>query len=353
MSGWIFEDSGVDRLASIGLNAPDNINHTQRIVNQFPEYLLNDSGQISLISDAHGGSGSLGGGGGGAATGSPASTLVGSGAGLMINLIWDASVQGAANWSAVENAVVSAAQIYTSHFSTHALLNIEVGLGEVAGSALGAGDLGESETLAYGVDYATLAKTLAAADAGLVSKGLMAAGAVTAVNALAGSTMFVASAEAKALGLISPVSTALDGYIGLANSSELAFAGTIAANQYDAVGVAAHEISEVMGRLGIEGGTSGSYSTALDLFRYSAAHQPALTPGAGYFSTNLGVTALNAFNNPANGGDAADWATSSAPTDAYNAFGAPGVKMQVTATDLLAVAALGYHPSGALTTVTA
>jgi hypothetical protein len=352
MSGWIFEDSGVDRLASIGLNALDHINHPQRIVNQFPEYLLNDSGQISLISDAHGGSGALGGGGSG--TGSPASTLVGSGSGLMINLIWDASVQGAANWSAVEHAVISAAQIYTSHFSTHALLNIQVGLGEVAGSTLGASDLGESETLAYGVDYATLTNTLAAADAGLVSKGLMAAGAVTAVSALAGSTMFVASAEAKALGLISPVSTAVDGYIGLANSSELAFAGTIAGTQYDAVGVAAHEISEVMGRLGIEGGTtSGSYSTALDLFRYAAAHQPALTPGAGYFSTNLGVTALNTFNNPTTGGDAADWATSSAPTDAYNAFGTPGVKMQVTATDLLAVAALGYHPSGALTTVTA
>jgi hypothetical protein len=275
--------------------------------------------------------------------------------GLAINLIWDASVQSAANWSAIEHAVISAAQIYTSHFAAHALVNIEVGLGEVGGTTLAGNALGESETLAYGVDYATLTKTLAAADAGLVSKGLMAAGAVTAVSALAGTTMFVASAEAKALGLINPISTALDGYIGLGNSSALAFAGTIGANQYDAVGVAAHEISEVMGRIGIEGGTSGSYSTPLDLFRYSAANHPDLTPGAGYFSTNLGATALNNYNDPTNvnGGDAGDWATSSAATDAYNAFGVPGVRMQVTATDLLEVAALGYRPTGAQTTVTA
>jgi hypothetical protein len=349
MSGWIFEGSGVGLLGSEGLNALDNVNYASGNINQLPEHLLNSSGQLSLISDAHGGSGGLG--GGGAGTASPASTLVGSWSGLLINLIWDASVQSAANWSAIEHAVISAAQIYTSHFATHALLNIEVGFGEVGGYTLPDNYLGATIPLGYGFDYGTVTTALAAADAGLVRSGWMAAGAVTAVGALAASTFFVASPEAKALGLVDPFSTAVDGYIGLGAGSALAFTGKIGAGQYDAVGVAAHEISEVMGRFGSEGSVGGLY-TPLDLFRYSGQNLPDLTPSAGYFSTNMGVTALNNYNDPTNpnGGDAGDWATNSAPTDAYNAFGTPGVKMKVTATDLLEVAALGYRPvPGALT----
>jgi hypothetical protein len=108
-----------------------------------------------------------------------------------------------------------------------------------------------------------------------------------------------------------------------------------------------------MGRLGMEGGGSGYY-TPLDLFRYSGAHQPDLSPTPGYFSTNLGVTSANVYNDPSNGGDAADWATTVGNSrDAYDAFDNPGVITNVTSTDLLEVAALGYHPVGGLGAVTA
>jgi hypothetical protein len=357
MTGWIFEDPnrygllGLPGLPGLpGLHAADSLTHT-------PEYLLDDSGQLSAVSQAHGGSGGLlGGGGGGTGSGSPASTLVGSSNGLEINLIWDSSVRSAANWSAIEQAVVTAAKIYTADFATRAILNIQVGLGEVNGTALGGNALGESETYGYGVSYATLTKALATADAGLVSSHSMAAGAVTAVSALAGDTFFVASAEMKALGLLFPLSSGVDGYIGLASGGALAFAGTPGSTQYDAVGVAAHELSEVMGRLGMVGTGSGGYYTPLDLFRYTGLSQPATTPGLNaYFSLDLGKTQLNNFNDPAlaNAGDLADWATTSAPTDAYNAFGTPGNTLQVTHNDLLAVAALGYHPSNTLPTVMA
>jgi hypothetical protein len=346
MPDWILES---------GLSTGVAGQHGQEDLHNPHTYLLADEGQITFVSEAHGGHGPPGGGGGsgGGGTGSPTSTLVGSAGGLQIDLLWDTSVQTASNWSDIEHSVVAAAQIFAAEFTNHALLNIHVGLGEVAGSPLANGALGESETQGYAVSYGMLTNALGAADANLVSSGLMAAGAVTAVSALAAKTFFVASAEAKALGLVNPTSTAVDGYIGFTAGSLISWTGTVGATQYDGVGVAAHEISEVMGRIGIEG--SGSpYYTPLDLFRYSGVNQPDLSPAAGYFSTDMGATAANYFNAGTNGGDAADWATrTSNATDAFDAFGNPGVTTQVSSSDLLAVAVLGYHPAGALTSVTA
>ena len=318
------------------------------------QYLLGDDGQLTLISAAKGGTHGPPGSSPPPppSTGSQTSTLVGAARGLQINLEWDTSVQSAANWSDIESAVVSAAQIFTANFATHAVLNIAVGLGEVNGQSIGTA-LGESESLGYAVGYSTLTNALGAADAGLVSSGLMAAGATTDA-ALAGKTFFVASAEAKALGLINATSTAIDGYIGLASGNVLAFVGAPSASQYDAVGVAAHEISEVMGRIGIEGSGAHGYYTPLDLFRFSAPNTPVLTASPGYFSMDLGSTALNTYNDPRNGGDGTDWATSSGnATDAYDAFGNPGVTTTVTKTDMLEVAALGYQIIGTPGPITA
>src|SRR3974390_1721342 len=115
MTGWMFESSLTDWSRAEGLKGLENLHHA-------PEYLLNDSGQLSVISDARGSShGPPSGGGSG--TGSPASTLVGTSSGLEINLIWDSSVRAATNWSDIEHAVVSAAQIYTANFVNHAILN--------------------------------------------------------------------------------------------------------------------------------------------------------------------------------------------------------------------------------------
>jgi len=324
-----------------------------------PEYLLNDSNQIVAHATPQSGTG-LAAGTSSAAQGSPNSTLVGSPNGLEINLIWDASVKTASDWSAIEAAVVSAAQIYTSAFTNHVTINIAVGLGEVGGSAMDSKALGQSESSGYVVGYSTLTHALGASDSALVSGGLMSANAVTADAALSNANFFVTSAQAKAIGLANAHSTAIDGYIGLSNSGSALYfpgnGGTIKANQYDGVGVAAHEISEVMGRIGLEGAALNASThayTALDLFRYTSAGVADLNPTAGYFSTNLGATNLAQFNNPANGGDAADLA-SQTPSNAYNAFGTPGVVNQVTATDLLMVAALGYQVTGAkLTSVNA
>jgi hypothetical protein len=318
-----------------------------------PEYTLNDDHELSLAGAAHGPQGipsapqysaysppSAG----------PASTLVGSSKGLEINLIWDSSVRTSANWQAEEAAVISAAQIFAGAFANHAVINIAVGYGEVNGARLGSNALGESESNGYLVNYATAVSALGSADAGLISSGAMSSGALSALQNLHGESFFLTSGEAKALGLVNATSGNVDGYIGLNNSALMFFPGSggaIRSTQYDAVGVAAHEISEVLGRMGMEGQTLGGHAnvyTALDIFRYSAPHTPDTTPTAGYFSTNNGVTNQELFNNPGNGGDAADWASASFnTTNAFDAFDNPGVMTNVTGTDLLAVASLGYQ----------
>jgi hypothetical protein len=283
----------------------------------------------------------------------PVSTLVGSSQGLEINLVWDSSVRSSANWSAIEAAVVSAAEIYTQTFSNHIVVNIGVGLGEIDGSSLSSNALGESDSYGYIAKYATVASALNTADSSLTSHGLMSSNALSVDSPPSTANYFVTSAEAKALGLVSGSSTAIDGYIGLANSSSLFFgSGKIGSSQYDAVGVAAHEISEVMGRIGTEGASLGSTKdvyTPLDLFRYEAPNVRDLSDGTGYFSTtdgSGGATSSNTYNNGQNGGDASDWASIGAANavvnDSYDAFDTPGVITHVSSTDLLEDASLGY-----------
>jgi len=249
--------------------------------------------------------------------------------------------------------VIAAAKMFTSVFTNPIVLNIAVGFGEVDGFALAPGEAGESLTnAAVGLDLPTVEALLAGADAGLVHAGLIAPDAFTALDNVAGANPFVPTAELKAFGLSTLLPPNLiDGFIGLSSSS-LALFGNIGPTQVDAVGAAAHEISEVMGRIGLEGQTLGpapfnNLFTPFDIFRYSAPGVPDVTPSAGYFSLNDGVTALNLFNDPNNGGDAGDWATAPANRiDAFAAFATPGVKLVVTPVDYLSLAALGYQLPG-------
>ncbi|HVN01291.1 MAG TPA: NF038122 family metalloprotease [Caulobacteraceae bacterium] len=311
------------------------------------EFLLTANDHlVSVNSTFGGGSGATS----GAASGgvSPASTLVGNAHGLEINLIWDSSVTSNVHWASIEASVVAAAKILTGLFTNHDVLNIAVGFGEVAGSALAPGALGESASFGYITDEPTVEGALGAADAGLVHAGLMSANAVSALQGLSGENFFVTSAEAKALGLVDPAA-GLDGFIGLSSTAPFSFGGFAPKGSFDAVAVAAHEISEVMGRVGLEGATLGPFAnvyTPLDVFRYSAPGAPDVTPTAGYFSLNDGATNLLPFNDPSNGGDAADWATAAVTRgNAFNAFASPG-PAYVTPVDLLEMAALGYQVGG-------
>lgn len=113
--------------------------------------------------------------------------------------------------------------------------------------------------------------------------------------------------------------------------------------EVDFIGVAEHEVSEIMGRIpGL--GTSGYY-LPFDLYRFTAANTRSFSSTASgvYFSTNNGVTNLRGFNS-ISGADPQDW--DSARNDSFNAFSNSGVKNDMFSTeDISALHAIGYIPA--------
>ncbi len=272
---------------------------------------------------------------------SPPSSQTG---GLTIDLVFDSSVARApAGFKTTADAV---AAYLDSQFSTPITLTIDVGYGEVGGDRLSSGDLGESESTGIFDSYQQVRSALLARTA---TADEIAAAASLPVNDPASgvdfNSYYVTYAEAEALGLSNgPGAGQTVGAIGL--SSQLAFTyGTTngaASRTYDAFGTMEHEITEVMGR--IEDLGAGGDDTPLDLFRYTSPGVRDLTSGPGWFSIN-GTNLLAQFNNPAaNGGDAADWA-SSVKDDAFDDESTPGVANVISPTDFREMDVLGYTPA--------
>lgn len=274
------------------------------------------------------------------ASAEPNDTLVGSPGGLQIHLLWDPSVAGAP--SGFRDSVTAAATTLTHLFSNDEVINLQVGWGEVGGTPISSSDLGASAMSGYLVDYGTVADAVHAPAAG---------------NDPNTSEFFVATAEAKALGLTNPMSSEVDGSIGFGSSWSYATSpGKIGPGQFDLQAVAQHEITEVMGRLGSEGQSIGGIPayTPLDLFNFSAPGVLELSGNGGYFSNDGGQSHLGTYNNASlNSGDIADWASISSLTqsgtiagssayDAFDAFMPPGAAGQITPSDIAEMTALGY-----------
>lgn len=273
---------------------------------------------------------------------------------LQFNLYWNSSMSAAP--AGFKNAVINSAKYFTSLFTTYngalEVININVGYGEVGGAALPANALGASASYGYLTNYATLTSRL----------GSQGGYKFLATNRPTSAQFFVTSAQAKTLGLINQTSTAKDGSIGFGtlmgtgyswntNSTTSATSTGTQANQYALQPVIQHELAEIMGRISMEGTVSYNRAatyTSQDLFDYSAPGVLSLSPSGGYFSLNNGSSSLAVFNNAAKyGGDIGDWLSAGAPPrggtfDAFNAYAYPGYNGGITATDALAVAALGY-----------
>jgi hypothetical protein len=261
---------------------------------------------------------------------------------LIINLTFDQSTSSLpTGFVAAINAVV---QFYESLYTNPIAINIDVGFGEIAGQSLSSGALGESETYFNNYSYSQIKTGLA--------QNATSADQVSAVNSLPvndptnGGNYWVSTAEAKALGLAG-ASSDIDGYVGFSSSFPFTYnttnGGTVASGTYDFFGVAAHEISEVMGRalfVGNDGIGSNSY-TPLDLFHYSSNGVRDFSgTTAGYFSPDGGTSHLDSFNTNSQG-DFGDWA-SSASNDAYLAFSNSGVGNAVSQADIREMNVLGY-----------
>jgi len=156
----------------------------------------------------------------------------------------------------------------------------------------------------------------------------------------------VCYANAKVLGLRSATDPATDGSIGFSTNVTYTFDpnNRIVAGQYDLIGVAEHEISEVLGRATFR--LTNDF-LPYDLFRFTNGADRSFDPTAtnAYFSVDDGATALRFFYTNASLGDIQDWKSTANP-DAFDAFLPAGHLLPFSAVDILTLDVIGYNGPG-------
>jgi hypothetical protein len=126
-------------------------------------------------------------------------------------------------------------------------------------------------------------------------------------------------------------------------------------NAYYFMGVAEHELSEVMGRVSLVAVPAATtinpnpqaYISPLDLLRYTGSAPNGTVNFSSsaannyYISLNGGMSSLVALNSLP-GQDLGDFSGSTNPKDPYNAASSPGQLNNLTSSDLALMNALGY-----------
>ena len=240
-----------------------------------------------------------------------------------------------ANAAAAKAAWIAAAKVFTDAFSDPIHINISVD------AVTGTDVFGESSFGFVSISYADLFNQVTAFastqnDAVAIGPG----GSMTATDPTNGTgTWKLTRAQAKALGHISD-DMANDGGTTFGAGNAFTFSGPIATKTFDFHGIAAHEISEVMGRIGISG--ANSTFSLVDVFSYTGRGMKSLGGGPGnFFSIDNGVTLLKEFNDPStNHLDSRDWADGT--NDSFNQFENGGVVNPVSAVDLQVLDVIGY-----------
>lgn len=251
----------------------------------------------------------------------------------------------AANLSPADVAAASAAFDYAAA-QYSALYDDPIQVNITLAAVAGTGTLGESSTVLAGFYSYTTIRNALIADA--TSPDDETAIATLPVSDPTGGHNWATSrAQAKALGLIASDATS-DGTFTFGAGFSYTYDPTnrAVAGKIDFIGVAFHEISEIMGRipgLGANFGDGGPDYLPFDLFRYTGSSTRSFTGGSGnYFSFDNGATDLKNFNFPnGNGSDPQDWA--SGANDAYNAFSSSGVLNALTAVDIRVMDVIGYN----------
>lgn len=263
---------------------------------------------------------------------------------LTFNVTFDSSVTSSVNSAQIQSAFNTAAQYLQNLYTNNIVINVTVYWGSVGPFSGGIG-LGASETSFVGtVTYAQMTNALRNARTTLADSNAVAS--LPASDPVAGNVWWFTRAQAKALGItgvgVSANDATLDGSIGFASTVSYSFDPTnrAVAGKYDFIGVAEHEITEVMGRVYFDLTT---VFIPYDLFRFSGSgvRTFSTTAPSVYFSVDNGLTNLRNFNPVEANGDLTDWALSGS-ADACDYAISTGKKGVLSYADLTALDVIGY-----------
>ena len=262
---------------------------------------------------------------------------------MTINITYDVSVTNLANPALVQPAVATAVQWFQNQFTNAITVNITITFDPAV-------SLGQSDFFLIGRNYSQLTNALnsrriSAADFRSVAS-------LPANDPIGpGTTWLIPRAEVKALGItgvgVDANDAVSDGTNTFAPPSLVSYTfdptNRAVAGKIDFIGVVAHEISEVLGRVYLLNNGIVGYSPH-DLFRFTnnAARSFDLNATNAYFSVDNGATRLKFFYTNANFGDVQDW-QSSTPPDAFDAFVSSGKQLVLSSADVLALDTLGYN----------
>ena len=250
--------------------------------------------------------------------------------GLTIDITWDSSVASAP--ASFEAGIEAGVQILEQTILNKITVNIDVGYGEIGGNSLGRvtatpENISEGGPVTDAISYSNLRSDLALV--ATTNAALTSVSALPNTSSLDGQSNFsIGTAEAKALGLLAPNDSSVDGEIGV---SPIGFSGS------ELVGSALHEITHAMGR------TFGA--SALSLFRYTSPGNNDFTsniPAApSYFSIDGGVTKLADFGETSDPSDFLNSPASSlTPNDPFDETIAGS---ELTPQDLVMLNVLGFQ----------
>ncbi|MDE1990684.1 MAG: NF038122 family metalloprotease, partial [Betaproteobacteria bacterium] len=192
---------------------------------------------------------------------------------MNIVLSWDQSVTSSSNKANIEAAIQQAAAQLDSAITNNITVNIAVGWGEDAGTAVTGNTwgLGGPSSTQY-LTYSSLTSALKTAATASGNASLTAN--LPATNPFYGSTWEIGSAEAQALGLGSLFPSAStpsspDGSVGFNASVNWAYGTSngIGTSQGDLVAVALHELAHALGRVDF---SSSKVYDPLSLYTYTA-----------------------------------------------------------------------------------
>ncbi len=255
----------------------------------------------------------------GAPAATPSSLAVTFG-GITINLEFDAAAMAAP--ASARAGIVRAATMLAASISDPITVNLAIDISGTGGGASAGPLVGNS------FSYATVrAGLIAGADPGDLSFNALPTG--TSIQGQ--SSVMVWTAEQKALGLLSPTATGVDG--------GASFATDIDPNLM--VGVALHELTHAMGRV-----PNGPDPDIFDLFRFTSAGQRlfdgADTAPPAYFSIDGGAAKLADYGETS---DSSDFLNSGVqgPNDAFNEFYSNGTTQQLSSVDRQQMDVLGFH----------